>query len=347
MRQLARHGPLGRDFAFSYLTEPDRWNSSPSSCPAISTTRPLKTSSWAGPRLAIPLKRFSRKRASRFPWVCAEHVNYILGWIKRMQVLNAVAELSMSREITRTIKKRRKHIRELEATMKQKAEIPLSMHNLYRGLLRDHESMCYKLQQRDIKLQSERMKLEERRARDVDKSRQELIKSLYRKPVNEKSPMDYQGDEEDEEQSPPPAPSKNGSGLGMFSLFVGFCLSLLFIRCSNQGSAFNQGSRSETTCFNLNRNDPILYRCTTSASEGLSSPKSDQIRCSPSTVTLHATHPQYKSAHIPQTIISQRLFAKLGSPLPTSRSAYALRSFGGNHPKGEIPGHPDFVTRLM
>jgi hypothetical protein len=175
-----------------------------------------------------------QKAGESFPWVCAEHVNYILGWIKRMQVLNAVAELSMSREITRTIKKRRKHIRELEATMKQKAEIPLSMHNLYRGLLRDHESMCYKLQQRDIKLQSERMKLEERRARDVDKSRQELIKSLYRKPVNEKSPMDYQGDEEDEEQSPPPAPSKNGSGLGMFSLFVGFCLSLFLIPTGSQ-----------------------------------------------------------------------------------------------------------------
>lgn len=175
-----------------------------------------------------------QKAGESFPWVCAEHVNYILGWIKRMQVLNAVAELSMSREITRTIKKRRQHIKELEATMKQKPEIPLSMHNLYRGLLRDHESMCYKLQQRDIKLQSERMKLEERRARDADKSRQELIKSLYRKPVNEKSPMDFQGDEEDEEQSPPPAPSNRGSGLGMFSLFVGFCLSLFLIPTGTQ-----------------------------------------------------------------------------------------------------------------
>lgn len=288
-----------------------------------------------------------QKAGESFPWVCAEHVNYILGWIKRMQVLNAVAELSMSREITRTIKKRRQHIRELEATMKQKAEIPLSMHNLYRGLLRDHESMCYKLQQRDIKLQSERMKLEERRAKEADKSRQEFMKSLYRKPVNEKSPMDYQGDDEDEEQSPPSAPSKNGSGLGMFSLFVGFCLSLLFIRCSHQVSAFNQGSRSETTCSSLKRKDPILYRCTTSASEGLSNPNSDQIRCSPSTVTLHATQPQDKSAHIPQTIISQRPFARLGSPLPTKRSAYALRYLPPIHPNGEIPGHPDFVTRLM
>lgn len=93
---------------------------------------------------SLPLEELERRAKERWPFLHNAHIHQAMVLARRRQILRQPSPINLDRELRRVHVKRLKRMKQVE-TILDAGDAPVGMHTLYRGLLRDHEAMCFKI----------------------------------------------------------------------------------------------------------------------------------------------------------------------------------------------------------
>src|SRR5437762_3023786 len=116
--------------------------------------------------------------------------------MQRLWMLEPPPPINLHRDLYLVHRKRGRRIRKLEAIL-EAGEAPVSLHTLYRGLLRDHEAFCYKMMA--IRRQDE----QDRQRQEKEKQKNTLAEARKYEQILRKSLKKRRDESEDEEEEYP------------------------------------------------------------------------------------------------------------------------------------------------
>ncbi len=169
-----------------------------------------------------------RRIKERWPTVPADLINLTLTTMQRRVALESPPPIQLDRELYRIHYKRVKRLKQLEKVL-DAGDAPVSMHTLYRGLLRDHETICLKMKASRRQDRLDQLKQEQ----STPKNNQPGDPTGWNEYLRQFTKLKVEKDDEEEEHDEPSAPSQRpipGSFRSMCWL-IGFIVATLLAGC--------------------------------------------------------------------------------------------------------------------
>lgn len=153
----------------------------------------------------------------RWPTVPAELVNLTVSMMQRRVALEMPPPIQLDRELYRIHYKRVKRLKQLEKVL-DAGEAPVSMHTLYRGLLRDHESICLKMKASRRQDRLDQLKQEQSAPKNI----QPGDPTGWNEYLRQFTKLKVEKDDEEEEDEPTPTQRPSPGSFRSMCWLIGF-----------------------------------------------------------------------------------------------------------------------------
>lgn len=170
-------------------------------------------------REGLPRAEVAGRAKERWPMVPEKLIQWTTVLMLRQLSVEPPPPIPLERETYRVYRKRLKMMKQVEAVI-DAGSAPVSMHSLYRGLLRDHEAACYKIIACERLLRQDEMKQEQPTSSNPQPSENAKLNDILQKYLQ------LQEGKDDDEESPIPTAGKRPTPASFrsMSLLIGFII---------------------------------------------------------------------------------------------------------------------------
>jgi Uma2 family endonuclease len=190
---------------------------------------------WVKQRLTYPV--IVEQAGAKWPGMAEAYVQASYRLVHRLCQLEQPPPIVLQRELYLVHRKRARQIHQVGAILKA-GDAPVSMHTLYRGLLRDHEASCFKMLANDRQADQDRLRqqnAEQAKAAAPRTVNQSVGDALKNRAAPEEEDDDDDDDDDDdgfddeEPVNPTPQRGKPAKGFRMFGWLIGFIGSMALV----------------------------------------------------------------------------------------------------------------------